>query len=55
MQCGQVSPFWIKLGTVKWEGAPQRETLYMIEYRRCKVEATEHYGLSHLCKEHAAE
>lgn len=34
-RCGRVSPFWVALHWVQWSGAPARERLMTIEYRRC--------------------
>lgn len=58
-QCGMVSPFWVHLGWVQWQGAPQREKLFAIDYRRCPSTETAPTSVrgvhTHLCAEHGVD
>lgn len=50
-RCGQVEPFWVRLGSIQWQGVPTPEPHYMIEYRRCSRLPVRP---STLCLEHLA-
>lgn len=58
-RCGRVEPFWVRLGSVQWQGHPEKEPLMNIEYRRCprgvhRLVTTPDGFEFPLCIEHAA-
>lgn len=59
-RCCLVYPTWKQIGTVKWDGQPNREPLFAVERVQCPDESTCSYAIEpepafHYCREHALE